>query len=1099
MADRDYSSIYNIKDFILNDIAPSYFDIPDISLLNVGLFGMVTDIGATTTQDNFNVTGRYITELLPGKSVLPEFIYAEAANYGLNNLFSTCASCQAMLFIKESNIIDNGKKDGDYIDYYIDSNMKVYIDNVIFSIPYDIKIRARYYNGSYNYNCAYDTSWLKNSIMSVNYPYIKYIKTKATDENATYIGLRITLLQYDRQVITENLITNNTLNIPFIDVPFDDTLCNFEVIYTPSSGAESKQLLKLQDNEPATSTPFCYYSMLDEHTLRISFTTNDIYFVPEYKSELTIYTYSTKGEAGNFPQYTGTNIYVEGSTSRADIDYNNSVPLFCTMITDSMNGKSSYTLEELNALTWEKKLSLNSRTTDVDLDRYFKNYTATHDTEAIFIKTRDDFATREFACYTKIKDDTNILPTNTLNLDISFDDIGGYKGTTGKKYIIEPGQRIIYKPGSDDTAIIQNNSPLSWNVENNKIVTDLIKIDGNDIKIKINTLPNMPIHYTVYVYDKSGERTTTDDYYWLTPAIDGTFTYSSTDGYIKIVAKYKNMDITENNVSILKECFNIADTIEYTSLALMSIEVEPNTIVYYLNSIDKNVDAYYEYINDESTYQFVIKSFHISRNAIKGDMSYIIKATILPADANMLESTVYIDDYSGDIADLGGNTESENSEALFISKLKLYLYAKTAKGHYLEMTHVPEESSSTTGYVFSCKLDTNDIITDEKVEITNMISCDTGEENGCSLDITNPELSILVYYKETEQSNDYKWSKGSITSPLENNIMSTNYIPIKDTTKVTITVPEDEDIHYYLYFYDTEMKLVSYLSTYWSAVAMSDIFRKKHTGYLRLMARFHNDRNLTEIDIEKLSNCFTVETMAVTGNSYITQIPQTADCTLCNTFIPNSEEYWLLYPLSLFRSTVIFNDSARYTDRSDMTITKVPLFSLPYLMSDDKNITLALNKISSQHEYIEAALDTLIANFEIHMGLFNTYGKSKIFTTDTGALLNRTYCTIKMGIKLNDGILENCLDNIKTTIKEYIENLNNSSTSINSISISQLIHILHTTYSNEIDAIVFKSINGYGSNIQLISMTKDLSSSKNIDVIPEFLTINVDDIELTLL
>ena len=105
MATRDYSSIYGIKDFILNDIAPSYFNVDDISQLNVGLFGMLTDITSTTTQDNFNVTARYITELLPGKAVLPEFIYAEAANYGINDIFAKCSSCKAMLFIKEEDIL----------------------------------------------------------------------------------------------------------------------------------------------------------------------------------------------------------------------------------------------------------------------------------------------------------------------------------------------------------------------------------------------------------------------------------------------------------------------------------------------------------------------------------------------------------------------------------------------------------------------------------------------------------------------------------------------------------------------------------------------------------------------------------------------------------------------------------------------------------------------------------------------------------------------------------------------------------------------------------------------------------------------------------
>ena len=102
-----------------------------------------------------------------------------------------------------------------------------------------------------------------------------------------------------------------------------------------------------------------------------------------------------------------------------------------------------------------------------------------------------------------------------------------------------------------------------------------------------------------------------------------------------------------------------------------------------------------------------------------------------------------------------------------------------------------------------------------------------------------------------------------------------------------------------------------------------------------------------------------------------------------------------------------------------------------------------------------------------------------------------------MAIKINTGIDESCLSNIKITMKNFIETLNNNESGVNSISISQLIKTLHNTYPEEIDAIVFKSFNGYDSSVQLITMDKDLSSSDFMNTIPEFLTINVEDITLT--
>ena len=892
MATRDYSSIYGIKDFILNDIAPSYFNVDDISQLNVGLFGMLTDIASTTTQDNFNVTARYITELLPGKSVLPEFIYAEASNYGINDIFANCSSCKAMLFIKEEDILNNGSVDGDYINYYIDSDMKVYIDDVIFTIPYDIKIRAKLYNGQYNYNCTYDNTKLNNSLTPLDYPYIKYVKTHITNEKAVYLALQVDLFQYNREVVTETIVTNNTLNIPYIDVPFEDNLCNFEVIYKTPDGSQTSQLQKLLDNNPATSKPFCYYKLIDEHTLRISFTTNDIYFVPEYKSELDIYLYQCKGDLGNFSVYTGDNIHVEGYSNNETLSYNTSVPMFCTMVSDAEGGKTAYTVDELARLTWEATLSVYSRTTESDLNRYFSSYTAIHDTEATFIKTRDDYATREYACYSKIKDGNTIFPTNTLNMDIYFDDIGGFQQNKNR-YLIEPGRRIVYKDDSDDTAIIISDEA-----------------------------PTNPI--------------------------------------------------------------------EYTTICLMSIDLNPNNISYYLNSIDKNVNTYYDYINDSALFQFIIKQFHIKRNAIKGEMSYDIKITLLPSDSNMLNSTVYQDDYSGDIYqdDTASDTpQEEDPNTLNVKNISVYLYLNNAIGYYIKLDYIESESSSETGYVFNCKLDTQDIMTGETVEISNLLSCLDDKANGCSVDMEHPYFSILVFYKEFESDNN--------------------------------------------------------------------------------------------------------------GNhDYALKIRDTANTTLCNTFNPDSNDYYLIRPLTLFKSSLDFNQCEEEPEFY-MNITGVPLFSRNFLLLDDNHMSTALEKITSEHDFISDTLSILHALFEIHIKLFNTYGKSKTFTTDSGEPLNRTYCDINMGIKLNTGIDESCLSNIKITIKDFIETLNNNESGVNSISISQLIKTLHNTYTEEIDAIVFKSFNGYDSSVQLITMNKDLASSEFMNTIPEFLTINVEDITLT--
>lgn len=886
MSTRDYTSVHTIKDFILNDVAPKYFDLDDISLLNVGNFGLITDVASTVAQDNFNTTSRYITEIIPGKSVLPEFVYAQAANYGINDIFSVCSSCNAMLFIREDHILNYGQKEGNYINYIIDSEMKVFIDDIPFSIPYDIKIRARYYNSTYNYNCTYMTSGINNSIAQLTYPYIKSFKTRISGQDTVYIGLNVKLYQYSRELVNRPIVNNSTLNIPFEEFEFDDSLCNFEVIYRDPTGTNETQLAKLLDNEPAINTPFCYYKMVDDGILRLSFTTNDIYFVPEYNSEIDVYLYKSLGKKGNFPVYTGDNIYVAGASNDVTRSYNNEVPLFCIMTGPASGGRDELTLDQLSLKTWEATLSLKSITTDEDLNRYFDSYTSLYDTKALFIRNRDDMANRSFACYTRIRDEDNIYPTNTLNVNVEFSNMGGYVPGQNR-YILKPGKRIAYVDGSSTDAVI--------------------------------------------LADDAPEQ-----------------------------------------------------EMEYTTIALMSMELQPNNMTYYMNSIEKSVPAEYTYINEESIYQFIMKTFFISRNAVEGEERYHIKVILIPTDTNALATTVFVDEYSGNPVDI----TTLDEEVIMTNKIHPYLIADTQDGHYIPLEFVYNESSQETGYVFECYLDTNDIINSSTLEITNMISSQSGIPETCSLSISNPPFTVLVFYEED--------------------------------------------------------------------VAI--------------------------------------------GHKYQYMIPDTIPYTLCNSFKPIADSYYLAYPLHLMNSTLKFLPSVTDPSGFRINVTSVPLFSRKFLLSEKCDTKNVLDQITAQHSYIESALDNITSNFSIYLRFFNTYGKSVIFSAGSDASLNRTFCSIKLGIKLFNGVDDDCFNDIKHTIKTYIEGINTSDeSSINSISISQLTTKLHEEYSDKIDAIVFYSINDYDSSVQLITMTKKLDSAEFINTVPEFLTINTDDIILTTL
>ena len=72
MLEKNYSSIFDIKNTALNVLAPKYFDINKVNTLNTGLLGYITDIIANVTEDSFNTISTYIGERFPNTAILHE-------------------------------------------------------------------------------------------------------------------------------------------------------------------------------------------------------------------------------------------------------------------------------------------------------------------------------------------------------------------------------------------------------------------------------------------------------------------------------------------------------------------------------------------------------------------------------------------------------------------------------------------------------------------------------------------------------------------------------------------------------------------------------------------------------------------------------------------------------------------------------------------------------------------------------------------------------------------------------------------------------------------------------------------------------------------
>lgn len=447
--DRDYSSIYTTKDFF-QKVMPLYFNKDELSLSTIGALGMFIDINTTITEDMINIAARYINEQMPGQAELPDFIYANAANYGISSVFGTPAKMSMLIMVKEADVLNNAKNVSGHKEFVLDSDMSILVDDLYFSIPYDIKIRSTEFNGDYNHMAFYDISYT-NEVVSENVPFIKIMKTVVSGD--IWLVLRVNVYQYIRRKYTEPITTNNKLNIPFIDLEFSNQLCNFEAFYTPAGSTTMTQLEKRAEKEIAVTTPFIYYRLTGDNSIRFSFANDDRYFLPDYNSTVTIYLYETNGSDGNFPlNKNGIDVTIKADTENEDISYNRNIFPQGLSQGNSTGGNDQLSLEKVKLLTAEKQVTVNSYTTDNDLNMYFNNFAAIYEHNAIFVKQRDDYAGREYGCFTRISDGNDIFPTNTLNIRLSPDDIDESHPSL-RQYIVKPGAIFQYESSSNNDIV----------------------------------------------------------------------------------------------------------------------------------------------------------------------------------------------------------------------------------------------------------------------------------------------------------------------------------------------------------------------------------------------------------------------------------------------------------------------------------------------------------------------------------------------------------------------------------------------------------------------------------------------------------------------
>ena len=445
MADRrTYGSSAEIQNFLIENVAPNYFDFDNTNNYRSGLFGYINEAMALITMDTHNAINIARREFYPVSAQYPRSFYKMAALQHIGLPMVTPAKCKAGFYIDRDEVIENSTFSNGVYTCVIDKTVAIMADNKPFSILYPIVIISSKVNGVWTHTIHYDKSY-KNDLDKDpdNNNYI--VNRTIHRDGRNYITMSVDIYQCELQPVTESVSTDALVETVTIKYQFDGDLANFEVFYIEEPG-ESKpvQLRKLMEGEAMPQAPFCYYRLMNNNQMELMFPRNVI-FTPQLNSEIRIDFYNSMGKEGEFTSFNGG---LACSMSSEDYPYNNNMTLYGVVNGSAKGAKDAPTMEEYKEKVKTAYATNNTYVSDNDLQQLFDEVSDSNN-KIVFRKKRSDAFDRLYGAYVLLKDTNgNVIPSNTLSINLHLSEFDSYNDATTHA-IIKPGTLFEYDEDND--------------------------------------------------------------------------------------------------------------------------------------------------------------------------------------------------------------------------------------------------------------------------------------------------------------------------------------------------------------------------------------------------------------------------------------------------------------------------------------------------------------------------------------------------------------------------------------------------------------------------------------------------------------------------
>lgn len=1065
MAYTNYTSPTEALSQWLESISPMYFDFDTKQLHRTGVFGYINEVMATTNMDTYHGVTVARREFYPNTANYAKSLFKMAALQQIDYPMANAGVASAVLLLHESDIVKYGElqegTDGIY-KLVVDNSMVITAENIPFMLDYPITILFKtatkttknqsdtmgdyrnkpgvvtFTNNDIIYNISYDTTY-SNTMNTQTAKYLKHRVVNYAGEKLVLIG--VGLRQCTRTISEQLINASPTMTNVTLDFPFDGDLCGFDVFYTPNGSDTMVQLKKLPINANPVNESFCMYSLTSDNILKIHFPENN-YFTPKFNSTITVYIYTTLGEAGNFRLFNGD---LQCSPSSDRYDYNRVLSISGQLQGSCSGGYDMPSFEVFRQKVVRAYATNQVKCTEQDLQLYFDDMNATTNNKVLFFKRRDDVFERLFGAFMLFRDlSGDVIPTNSLvaNLRIEED------------FTDEEKTAFMYGTNNLPTGLsIKPGGVWRYSVPNHRYY------DGNGYTIErayafeTITAQNYADYADKTYVAKEADLVSGE------PAVEKPIQWVFEDGSIRTLT----MDPTDkthfagtyigcrvypyHNKRRLDLHYDISDTTEemlYTNPFLITVSRNRNSLAFYINSFDTTVAMDMIQVNNDSFVQFINNSISVQRNALLGENFYKIsikiqattqsenlrKLLVLTKDeidyneqAKLAQiSTSAVQDYAQPAeirAQYTGSVVGYTHRTIKIVRCSFGCNQTTTLHTICPVCGHPavDRSVSVVFQVIKYPLVTNPGLTPN--DITRYQYTDglpTTDEFGDILNYIQISPSVEYSFEDEETNNTYSGEKiytsqawyDPIYAPGDSFTQNTVIATRKCQDQLVLrTIGEITGLPglylpFYIEDYDSAADVYTLSAYIATNDAVTDDGKLTITGGL-----FHDESDSDSSDLYThmpYTDPITIDPYNLVMNisTYLRYDDVYGDYntnpygyirrhTLTNVYSnKDTESIAFLERFDFIRATMLEHDvildsngKAQVNDPYRLTIKEMPMVRASWAKKSS-NLTQLLTLLKSNNEFINETYDLLENNYTIDMKFYNTYGKSRFYRIGIG-------------------------------------------------------------------------------------------------------------------